>query len=95
MKLHFEWNTAKDAENRAKHRIAFATAQHAFLDPRRVIAADLSHSDSEERFYCIGRVGNGIVTVRFTVRGTAIRIFGAGYWRKGKQLYERENKIHE
>jgi hypothetical protein len=23
-----------------------------------------------------------------------IRIFGAGYWRKGKRIYERENQIH-
>ncbi|WP_297823748.1 hypothetical protein [uncultured Paraglaciecola sp.] len=22
-----------------------------------------------------------------------IRIFGAGYWRKGKKIYEQENKI--
>ena len=22
-----------------------------------------------------------------------IRIFGAGYWRKGKKIYEKENKI--
>jgi hypothetical protein len=31
--------------------------------------------------------------VRFTVRGDAIRIFGAGYWRKGKKIYEQENGI--
>ncbi len=23
-----------------------------------------------------------------------IRIFGAGYWRKGKKIYEEQNKIH-
>jgi hypothetical protein len=23
-----------------------------------------------------------------------LRIIGAGYWRKGKKIYERENKIH-
>jgi hypothetical protein len=31
------------------------------------------------------------LTVRFTYRQGVIRIFGAGYWRRGKQLYEREN----
>jgi hypothetical protein len=34
------------------------------------------------------------MTVRFTYRDDKIRIIGAGYWRKGKQIYERENKIH-
>jgi hypothetical protein len=32
--------------------------------------------------------------VRFTYRRGLIRIIGAGYWRKGKQIYERENQIH-
>ena len=43
----------------------------------------------------LGWVGEGILTVRFTYRDDVIRIFGAGYWRKGKQIYERENKVHE
>ena len=38
---------------------------------------------------------SGIVTVRFTHRAGVIRIFGAGYWRKGKVIYERENQVHE
>jgi hypothetical protein len=25
---------------------------------------------------------------------SVIRIIGAGYWRKGKAIYERENQIH-
>ena len=28
-------------------------------------------------------------------RDGVIRIFGAGYWRKGKQVYERENQVHK
>ena len=32
---------------------------------------------------------------RFTYRNDVIRIIGAGYWRKGKAIYERENKIHD
>ena len=35
------------------------------------------------------------MTVRFTYRASTIRIIGAGYWRKGKRVYERENQIHE
>jgi uncharacterized DUF497 family protein len=66
----------------------------AFADPRRVIAADLTHSEVEPRFFCFGRVGDGILTVRFTYRSDIIRILGAGYWRRGKRIYERENQIH-
>jgi len=93
-KARFQWDDAKDRKNQAKHGVSFALAQYAFLDPDRVIAKDTSHSTEESRFYCIGRVSDGILTVRFTYRGDVIRIYGAGYWRKGKKLYEKENEIH-
>lgn len=91
----FEWDTDKDRRNQDKHGVAFSLAQHAFLDPRRVIAQDTQHSsDDEERYYCFGKVDDGILTVRFTYRGDVIRIIGAGYWRRGKRIYEQENRIH-
>ncbi|AHE97677.1 MULTISPECIES: BrnT family toxin [Thioalkalivibrio] len=87
----FEWDPEKDLLNQAKHGVSFAEAQLAFADPDRVIAEDLSHSHTEKRYYCFGKAGDGILTVRFTFRLGVIRIIGAGYWRKGKQIYEREN----
>jgi uncharacterized DUF497 family protein len=90
----FEWDAGKDDLNKSKHGVLFEQAQYAFADPKRVIARDLSHGGDEERYYCFGRCGGGILTVRFTYRSGTIRIFGAGYWRKGKAIYERENKIH-
>jgi len=92
-KTHFEWDEEKDRENQEKHNVSFTLAQHAFLDPQRVIVEDISHSNKEERFYCIGRVGPDIITVRFTYRESIIRIYGAGYWRKGRKIYEEQNKI--
>jgi uncharacterized protein len=88
----FEWDEAKDRSNRAKHGVSFAVAQAAFFDPRRVIAEDLEHSGAEPRYFCFGKVGDGVMTVRFTYRGGRIRIFGAGYWRKGKYVYEQQNR---
>jgi uncharacterized DUF497 family protein len=93
-KARFEWDPLKDQENQEKHGVAFAVAQLAFADSRRVIAEDLSHGSGEKRYYCFGEVGGGILTVRFTYRAEVIRIYGAGYWRKGKRIYERENPVH-
>ena len=90
----FEWDPEKDLVNQVKHGVSFSEAQIAFADPDRVIAEDLSHSHSEKRYYCFGKAGEDILTVRFTYRHGLIRIIGAGYWRKGKQIYERENQIH-
>jgi hypothetical protein len=94
IKVRFEWDSTKNLENQQKQGVSFRDAQYAFADPHRVIAEDLSHADQETRYYCFGKVGDGILTVRFTYRKDVIRIFGAGYWRKGKVIYERENKIH-
>ena len=90
----FEWDPAKDLENYEKHGVHFAQAQLAFADERRVVEQDSMHSGEEPRFYCVGRVGLGIMTVRFTWRSGAIRIIGAGFWRKGKIAYERENSLY-
>ena len=93
-KVHVEWDSCKDKLNRKKHNVSFPLAQRAFLDPDRIIARDLKHSKKEHRYYCIGRVGEEILTVRFTYRSNVIRIIGAGYWRKGKVIYEKKNKIY-
>lgn len=93
-KINFEWDLEKDKINQKKHKVSFVVAQHAFLDKNRVIARDLKHSETENRCFCFGRVEGGILTVCFTFRNNIIRIISAGYWRKGKVSYEKENKIH-
>ncbi len=91
MRARFDWNEKKNKENIRKHGISFDVAQYAFLDPNRVIAEDTTHGQVEKRYFCFGKVKGGVLTVRFTYRTGRIRIFGAGYWRKGKSIYEKNN----
>mgnify|MGYP001574263079 CR=1 FL=1 len=94
-RARFEWDEKKDSQNQSKHGVPFDLAQYAFADPDRIIAEDTRHSAGKERrYFCFGRAGGGILTVRFTFRKGVIRIFGAGYWRKGKRIYEEQNPIH-
>ncbi len=72
-KARFEWDGNKDTINRNKHGVFFALAQMAFADPKRVILTDLEHSQDEQRYYCLGEVAEGIMTVRFTYREHVIR----------------------
>ena len=96
LSISFEWDPRKDRSNQAKHGVRFAEAQGAFLDQRRILAEDLQHSTvRESRYFCFGAHGGGIMTVRFTYRDGVVRIFGAGYWTKGKRIYEQANQIHE
>ena len=95
MESSFEWDEAKDIADQRKHGVSFSEAQYAFLDERRVIAEDRSHSEREKRYYRFGTnwEGTGILTVRFTYRTGCIRIIGAGYWRKGRKVYEQANAL--
>lgn len=89
MRAAFEWDEKKDIENQRKHGVSFYKAQQAFLDPMRLIAEDIEHSKTEPRYYCFGLVDNAVMTVRFTYRDQKIRIIGAGFWRKGRAIYEK------
>ncbi|MDJ0582768.1 BrnT family toxin [Crocosphaera sp.] len=91
MSFTFEWDDQREAKNKAKHGVDFSTAQYAFFDENRLIVHDAKHSESEERWFCIGKVNDRVLTVRFTYRCEVIRIFGAAEWRKWRQFYEQQN----
>ena len=87
----FVWNVEKEIANIKKHGISFAVAVEVFRDGNRKIIIDERHSRNEGRFFCIGKVNDRLLTVRFTYRKGKVRIFGAGYWRMGgKHYYEEE-----
>ena len=86
----FTWDPAKELENIYKYGVDFITVAKVFKDPERKIFIDAKHSKREERLFCIGKVKNRILTVRFTYREGKMRIIGAGCWRKGKRFYEKE-----
>lgn len=88
----FEWELARELDNLAKHGVGFSRAKEVFADPQVIHLEDESHSSEEDRFYAVGRVEDGdVITVRYTLRGNTIRIFGAAKWRKWRRFYEREN----
>ena len=83
--MDFEWDLRKNAENIHKHGVSFEEAREAFLDGGRVLLHDVKHSTrAERRYFLLGVVAGRVLTVRFAMREETIRIFGAGYWRKGK-----------
>ena len=84
----FVWDVQKEAENVRKHGVDFETAARAFMDPGRKIYKDEKHAELEERLFCIAQLGGKILTVRFTYREGKVRLYGAGYWRRGRRYYE-------
>ena len=86
----FDWDVNKNQQNIIKHGVSFEDAINVFYDPERLTLFDEGHSLSEDRYYCIGKLDEKILTVRFVIRNGLIRIIGAGYWRKGKKRYEEK-----
>lgn len=72
----FEWDETKNSLNKQKHKISFETALHVFDDPNYIEMFDFEHSNIEERFIVIGKVGD-IIFVVFTERGPVIRLISA------------------
>ena len=89
---YFNWDKKKEVINILKHGVDFTTATGVFEDPNRQILYDPKHSGWETRYFCFGRIGHRILTVRFIYRANEIRIIGAGYWRKGRRIYYEEKK---
>ena len=88
----FEWDADKEQDNFRKHGIKFIEAARVFADPNRFLDFDAKHSSHEERWLCVGMVDDRVMTVRYTLRGSRIRIIGAGYWRKKRKHYEKKTQ---
>lgn len=59
--FQFDWNEVKAAANALKHGVSFDLARTIFNDPFLVTVADLAHSETEERWFSIGRAANGLL----------------------------------
>jgi hypothetical protein len=88
--MSIEWDPAKDAANRLKHRVAFDEAAAVFLDPSAVTYEDPDHSSDEDRFLILGySLRERIAVVSYTYRGERIRIISA------RPAMPRERRAYE
>jgi uncharacterized DUF497 family protein len=89
-RLEFEWDDVKAESNAGKHGVTFMEASTAFLDGFGERMPDPKHSKVEERFLLLARsVGNRILVVAHTARGTSLRIISARpAKRKERSRYE-------
>jgi uncharacterized protein len=65
--VHYEWDTAKAAENYRKHGVDFLDVIAALEDPNRLEEIDTRFEYSEERFQCIGMAHGQVLFVIATI----------------------------
>jgi uncharacterized DUF497 family protein len=95
--LDVAWDSAKAEANLAKHGVSFAQAATVLLDPLALTVFDAAHSESEERWFTLGRSEEGkLLAVAHTYRPTGpasvhVRIISArDATRRERQQYENE-----
>lgn len=87
----FEWDEDKNNLNKQKHKISFETAAYVFEDPFYIEMYDFEHSENEDRYIAIGKVGD-ILFVVFTERKERVRIISARLaTEKERRLYYDQN----
>lgn len=95
--LDVTWDAAKAQTNIAKHGVTFAQAATVLLDPLALTVFDAAHSETEERWFTLGRVAEGkLLAVAHTYRPTGpasvrVRIISAREaTRREREQYENE-----
>ena len=81
----FVWDSEKAEINKKKHKVSFETAARVFLDENNFDTYDELHSNFEDRFKIIGKVGEVLVVI-YTERGDRNRIISA----RRAERYEEE-----
>ncbi len=90
MRLSFEWDAEKAAENYHKHRVTFEEAVTVFYDPLSISIHDPDHAADEQRYIDTGTSENGrVLVVSYTERGRNIRIISC------REATRRERRQYE
>ena len=73
--MEFEWDEGNSEKNWIRHRVTRQESEQVFFNRPLVVDDDVLHSDSEARFYALGRTDAGrLLFVVYTLRGEPPRL---------------------
>jgi uncharacterized DUF497 family protein len=73
----FEWDDLKAEANLKKHGVSFREASRVFDDIFALVEGDIDAAFGEDRFLATGMVGDTLIMVVYTERGSRIRLISA------------------
>lgn len=86
----FDWDGGNAEKNWLRHRVSQAECEQIFFNQPLVVAEDVQHSDSEDRFFALGQSDAGrALFVAYALRGEKVRVISA------RDLTRREMKEYE
>ena len=86
----FKWDQHNAKKNWEKHKVTPAECEQIFFNKPLIVADDVKHSESERRFYALGKTDlHRNLFIVSTVRGNLIRVISARNMnKKEKGRYE-------
>lgn len=69
----YEWDPDKESRSRAAHGVPFPAAE-GFDWGTALVAEDLRRDYGERRFIALGKIGDRVHSLVFTLRGEKVRI---------------------
>jgi hypothetical protein len=88
----FNWDDGNRKKNWIKHGVTEYECEEVFGNQPLVVKEDIDHSQSEERFFALGRTNkNRMLYIVFTKRGEQIRVVSARDMDKKERMKYGEN----
>lgn len=90
----FQWDKGNSGKNWIRHRVNDSECEQVFYNKPLIFADDKKHSNSEKRWYVLGRTDfNRQLFIVFTKRQDVIRIISARDMnKKEREIYYEETK---
>lgn len=90
----FDWDAGNRDKNGIRHRVSTWECEEVFFNLPLVTGADDAHSDTEDRYYVLGRTNAGrLLFLVTTSRGDKIRVISArDMTRKERRVYHEIEK---
>lgn len=74
----FEWDDGNEGKNWEKHQVSDSECEEVFFNDPLVAGTDPDHSQSEPRYFALGRTDGGRhLFIAFTIRKDLIRVISA------------------
>ena len=89
----FDWDDGNRDKNWLKHRVSNGECEEVFFNVPLLLAEDVKHSETEQRYLALGRTNGGrLLFISFVIRTDKIRVISArDMHRKERTVYAQAN----
>ena len=87
--IGFDWDEGNSEKSWNLHQVSRNECEHVFFNAPIVVGDDIFHSQSEKRWFLLGKTDNNrLLSIVFTIREKLIRIISA------RDMSKKERKIY-